>query len=240
MSRILGIKEIAFDCQPSVFCSRGLEQPHRGTMLTSVFCVYICPSLQGLTGSQPSLAREMTEASSHSVQRLPALRSRCPWMSLGEFLYTIVSLPKYICVAVGPKFGGCVAWAQTAFPWLEGRRQACSLCAGILECSGTSQEFRQPYSSWLGLAPLFLRTPLLMWTMAECPQLLLRAWIWGAWFFGVARTCWFLNNSEAILGPLGPHDYVDHNIQGVLFCRLRPCAWSYICPMCGARTPLQT
>lgn len=125
MSRILGIKEIAFDCQPSVFCSRGLEQPHRGTMLTSVFCVYICPSLQGLTGSQPSLAREMTEASSHSVQRLPALRSRCPWMSLGEFLYTMSRYPSTSVWLWAPSLGDVWPGHRQPFPgWREGDRPA--------------------------------------------------------------------------------------------------------------------
>lgn len=70
MSRILGIKEIAFDCQPSATRCWGLEQPHRGTVLTSVFCVSVCPSSQGLTGSQPSLVGEMMEVSPHSISTL--------------------------------------------------------------------------------------------------------------------------------------------------------------------------
>lgn len=76
--------------------------------------------------------------------------------------------------------------------------------------------------------------------MAECPQLLLRAWIWvgGGFVLLGGQNLLVTHHSEAMLDPLGPNCVVDHSGQGVL--RAEALAWSYTCPTCVARVLLQT
>lgn len=150
MSRVLGIKEIAFDCQPSATHCWGLEQPHQGHR--AHFC-FLCVHLSFIAGPHrlTALSGLGNDRSFTTLGQLPpALRSHCPWMSSGKF-YTNALLLKCISVTVSPKVGGCGLG-----PPLAGGQEIglCSLCAGILECSGTSQEFRQPLTrpTAIGLA----------------------------------------------------------------------------------------
>lgn len=80
-----------------------------------------------------------------------------------------------------------------------------------------------------------------MWTMAECPQLLLRAWIWvGVWGGGFvllsSQNLLVTHPSEAILDLLGPHYFVDQNGQGVVQAETL-CLATYMPHVCGSCAP---
>lgn len=155
MSRILGIKEIAFDCQPSATHCWGLEQPHRGAVLTSVFCVSVCPSSQGLTGSQPSLVGEMTEVITTLDQYPPALRSHCPWMSSGKFLYTCPATQVHLRGCEPHGWGVWPGHTQPSPGWRKGDRPA----PHVQGSRSVQGHLRNSDSPWPGLQPLAWLSP---------------------------------------------------------------------------------
>lgn len=153
MSRVLGIKEIAFDCQPSATHCWGLEQPHQGHRAHFCFlCVHLSIAgphrLTALSGSGND--RSVTTLSQYP----PALRSHCPWMSSGKF-HTNALLPKCISVTVSPKVGG--VWPGPSPGWRTGDRPLLLVCRDLgvfRDISGIPATPGQAYSHWLGLVPL--------------------------------------------------------------------------------------
>lgn len=81
-----------------------------------------------------------------------------------------------------------------------------------------------------------------MWTMAECPQILLRAWIWvggggrGGFVLLGGQNLLVTHHSGAILDPLRPHYFVDQNGQGVLLAEAL-CLVIYMPHVCGSCAP---
>lgn len=152
MSRILGIKEIAFDCQPSATCNWGLEQLQQGHRVH--FC-FLCVHLSFIPGPNRPASTSLSHLGNDrsSVRRPPAPRSRHSWMGFGNF-HTKWLATQVRPVAYEPPRLGVKCGLGTDSPSL-----AVSLplvCRGLVVCrdiSGILTGPGQAFSSWLGLVP---------------------------------------------------------------------------------------